>query len=337
MIQPDNIYYLKLTNWKEFLLHNQTSQTLVIIPIYNDWESVSLLISQVNTTEVGLKFLLVNDGSTQPWNLEQQTRLISGEVSVLHLIRNLGHQRAIATGLSYAYQKLPADNYAIMDGDGEDQLLSLLSMINDLKENSEPQVVFGSRKSRTESLSFKTGYLVYKQLFKMLSGQVISFGHFCVIPQSLLRRVCSVSEIWNHFPAGIIKSKIPFQLSPQSRGSRIDGESKMNTYSLILHGLSAISVFNDTIGVRMVVGLTMILMGGIGALIGTIGMRIWTDYNIPGWTSIIGIAIIIILIQLFSLTVGFIFQILGTRNSIQFIPLKDSQVYVDYLEEIKAD
>lgn len=87
----------------------------------------------------------------------------------------------------------------------------------------------------------------------------------------------------------------------------------------------------------MVVGLTMILMGGIGALIGTIGMRIWTDYNIPGWTSIIGIAIIIILIQLFSLTVGFIFQILGTRNSIQFIPLKDSQVYVDYLEEIKAD
>lgn len=334
MIHPDNIYYLKLTNWKEFLLHNQTSQTLVIIPVYNDWESVSLLISQMETKNAGLRFLLVNDGSTQVWSSEQQKRLSGGNVSVLHLIRNLGHQRAIATGLTYAYESAKADYYAIMDGDGEDQLLSLLAMINDANMSQDPQIIFGSRKSRTESLSFRTGYLVYKQLFKMLSGQVISFGHFCVIPQSLLRRVCSVSEIWNHFPAGVIKSKIPFQLSPQSRGSRIDGESKMNTYSLILHGLSAISVFNDTIGVRMVVGLTMVLMGGVGALIGTIGMRIWTDYNIPGWTSIIGTAIIIILIQLFSLTIGFIFQILGTRNSIQFIPIKDSQVYVDYLEDL---
>lgn len=309
----------------------------MIIPIYNDWESVSQLVNQSLVLSSNLSFLLVNDGSTQSLTDKQRAQMQSANVSILHLVRNLGHQRAIATGLTYSHDFLKSDFYAIMDGDGEDTLDSLERLIDEAYGAEIPKVVFGSRKSRVESASFKLGYVLYKQLFKFLSGQVITFGHFCVIPQKLLGRICSVSEIWNHFPAGIIKSKVPFKLSPQSRGRRIDGKSKMNSYSLILHGLSGISVFNDTIGVRMVVLLFMISMGGIGALIGTVGMRVFTDYNIPGWTSIIGIAIIIILIQLFSLTVGFIFQILGTRNSIQFIPLKDSQVYVDYLEEIKAD
>lgn len=318
-------------------MQNPNIQTLVIIPVYNDWESVSLLIQDAEELSIGLKFLLVNDGSTEFIQGHQSQRLLNSSVSILHLIRNIGHQRAIATGLSYAYEFTQFDYYAIMDGDGEDQISCLKDLIKQSSSSSTPQIVFGSRKRREESTAFKLGYVVYKRLFSLLSGQSITFGHFCVIPQNFLKRLCSVSEIWNHFPAGVIKSKIPYVLSPQPRGKRIDGQSKMNSYSLIMHGLSGISVFNDTIGVRMIVVLFMISLGFLGALLLTVAIKLWTDYSIPGWTSIIGTAIIIILIQLFSLTVGFIFQILGTRNSIQFIPLKDSQVYVDYLEEIKAD
>lgn len=308
-------------------------ETVVVVPVYNDWNSVSTLI-QEGCSDV--HFLLVDDGSTELPTEKMLRTIDKVNVSVLTLIRNIGHQRAIAVGLCYAFEHFTANQFAVMDGDGEDKISSLESLISKSKETPD-RIIFGSRANRNETYQFKIGYFVYKKLFKLLSGHQIEFGHFCVIPSSILERVVHVSEIWNHFPAGIIKSKLPFEELPLDRGLRIDGESKMNTHSLVMHGLSAISVFNEVIGIRMIILVFMCFLGVGGALIGTIGMRIFTDYNIPGWSSIIGVALIIILIQLASLTLGFIFQILGTRLSKNFIPILDYKGFVYQWSQFKEE
>jgi hypothetical protein len=55
-----------------------------------------------------------------------------------------------------------------------------------------------------------------------------------------------VSEIWNNFPCGVVKSKLPIDTIPFERAKRLAGESKMNFVSLITHGMSAISVLMET-------------------------------------------------------------------------------------------
>lgn len=308
--------------------------SLIIIPIYNDWSSVCKLLEGMTSSK--LKFLLINDGSTQNPSNSQLEVFRKEHISILHLVRNVGHQRAIAIGLSYAQNHHPADYYGIMDGDGEDKLSALEQLIQKIQASGFQGVLFGSRAKRNESLGFKLGYSVYKKLFQVLSAQKIEFGHFCVFPQSLLKKITSVSEIWNHFPAAIIHSKISYDVLPLDRGTRIDGQSKMNFTSLVIHGLSAISVFNESVGVRAISAVFKLMLFVIVGISVVIGLKVFTTLAIPGWASIIGIALIIIAIQLFSIVLIFVFQLLGARTQPTFLPIRDYDVFVDY-EEVLSD
>ena len=79
---------------------------LVLMPVYNDWESLQKLLARLEEVAGGLgrpvDVLVVDDGSTDPppARIEAQLRAIRS-VRVLELRRNLGHQRAIAIGLAY--------------------------------------------------------------------------------------------------------------------------------------------------------------------------------------------------------------------------------------------
>jgi glycosyltransferase involved in cell wall biosynthesis len=97
---------------------------LVLIPIYNDWEAVWLLLRKIDEVLAGnnLRFevLIVDDGSTVRYRREN---LGFGwealdRVRILHLVRNLGHQRAIAIGLMYVRETGRYTSIVIMDGDG---------------------------------------------------------------------------------------------------------------------------------------------------------------------------------------------------------------------------
>lgn len=309
---------------------NSDSDTLVVIPNYNDWESVSRLISTDKSTNIS--FLIVDDGSTESINQVQMERLSQTRFSILHLVRNQGHQRAIALGLSWAYHNRNEKTYAIMDGDGEDKVESLLVLIDDLNKRNDDVILFGGRKKRSESFGFKLGYVVYKVLFKTLSNQDIQFGHFCVFPRSKLKSITSLTEIWNHFPAAIIKSRIPFDVLLFDRGARIDGSSKMNLNSLIIHGLSAISVFNEQVGINALRWLFKSILIVILIAMGVTGVKVLTPLAVPGWASSIVLLLVTIIIQLMSIALIFVFQLLGNRTQNHFLPIKDYSFYIDRIE-----
>src|SRR3954451_23661810 len=81
----------------------------ILIPVFNDWQVVDLLVEQLDllAQREGLPadVLLVNDGSSVPPPPEflARTPVALHRVSVLHLRKNLGHQRALAVGFVHLF------------------------------------------------------------------------------------------------------------------------------------------------------------------------------------------------------------------------------------------
>lgn len=300
----------------------------ILMPVFNDWESASVLIQQLRSAlqpAYRCTFILVDDGSFQqaPGELENLK-----DVTVLPLIRNVGHQRAIAIGLSWmAARPVQEDMIIVMDSDGEDDAEGLKSLVS-AHENLPGKLIFASRINRKESPLFKISYRVYKLMFRILTGSRISFGNFSLIPGTLLKRVVHAPEIWNHYSSGILRSKLNYSFIPVQRGKRIAGSSKMSFVSLVIHGLSAISVYIDIVAVRLL--LTFLILSGlsvIGVLI-VLYFRFFTGLAIPGWATGAVSGLILIFLQALLISLFLAFIALSYRSQHMIIPARE---YKDYI------
>jgi hypothetical protein len=279
----------------------------IVYPVYNDWEALNLLMTKTadifEKKEVELSYLAVDDCSSIPFVASD---FCDFDLKVLHLISNQGHQRAIAIGLSYLADHNNADLVVVMDSDGEDQPEHILDLIE--KSKSLPdKIIFAQRKKRTESFAFKLFYLVYKFIFKFLTGHVITFGNYSLIPASKIKKLANVSEIWNNYPGGVIRS-------------------------LILHGMSAISVFLDFTAVRILIfASAMVSCSVIGA-----GVAIYFKFVLhqatPGWASNLVMGFFIVFIQGFFIALFILFMVLSSRRYTSFIPYFGYNKYIDFVE-----
>ena len=97
---------------------------IILIPVYNDWQSLEKLIEDINlkVKNINCKFsiFVINDGSTEEYD-DKRFSTEEIKVEVISLLKNVGHARSIATGLKYIYDKEDFDYVIPMDGDGEDR------------------------------------------------------------------------------------------------------------------------------------------------------------------------------------------------------------------------
>lgn len=308
-------------------------QVIILIPVYNDGNAVNQLLKELANTllpfnEYTFRVLVVDDGSTEPLTLRSPAGM---ETSLLHLVRNTGHQKAIAIGLSYIREQYPAEKILVMDGDGEDRADDAARMLHLSTEHPE-KIIFARRHSRQESRLFRLFYKLYKFLFRLLTGKNIAFGNFSILPYSKLSQVVFYSEIWSHYAAGIMKTGLPYAQISTSRGKRENGKSKMGFTRLILHGLSAFTVYLDRIAYRFfILSLFLILLAllMIGVLL---YVKFFTSYAIPGWTSTILSSLLIILLQSFLISILTLFFYLMFESQRKFIPARH---YRDYTGEVE--
>jgi len=137
-----------------------------------------------------------------------------------------------------------------------------------------------------------------------------------------------MSELWNHYTAAVFRSKLPFITIPIPRGRRIAGTSQMNFVALVSHGLSAISVFGDIVGVRLLIGsLTGALLAGLGILV-VVTIRLFTHWAIPGWATYTTGLLAIVLIQFIAVATSFTFIVLSNRVNFGFLPVRDYAPFV---------
>jgi hypothetical protein len=97
----------------------------------------------------------------------------------------------------------------------------------------------------------------------------------------------------------------------------------MNVVALVVHGLSAMAVFGDRIGVRLLIVVSLGMVLAAGALIGVIGIRLLTTLAIPGWATYVSGILLVMLVQMLLIILVFAFVILAGRDTASFIPGRD--------------
>jgi polyisoprenyl-phosphate glycosyltransferase len=308
---------------------------IILIPQFNDWEALNLLIEKLNedveaATLANTSLLVVDDCSSRD-RTDPFVSFKGTKVQVLRLFRNLGHQRAIAIGLSYIAREMDCDKVIVMDADGEDAPRDINKLVRKSIEQPD-KIIFARRTKRQENTLFRVFYVIYKSIFKLLTGKVITFGNFSLVPQRRLQNLVRVSEIWNNYPGGIIRSRIPYDDVPIERAKRLAGESKMNFVSLVLHGLSAISVLIDTTAVRILI-FSMWMSGLVVAFIFLIIFLKIIGNATPGWASTLGATLLIVMLQSFLISLFLVFMVLQYRTQQHFIPAIH---YRDFIEGVET-
>ena len=301
---------------------------VVLIPVFNDWDAVVCLLSELDQQLAEpVDVLLVDDGSVTPMPGLPEFRNLR-TAKVLHLRRNLGHQRAIAIGLFEAADRMRGATVIVMDGDGEDRADHVPLLLAEFRRRGGRDVIFAARTKRLERLWFRAFYALYRRVHLVLTGIEVRVGNFSVLPAAAVSRLMVVPELWNHYAAAVVRAKLPFSTVPLPRGRRLRGHSAMNFVSLVIHGLSAISVFSDVVSARLLAGAAIFSTGLALALAAVVAVRFGTGLAIPGWATYAGGFLAVLLLQSLLLAVLLVFQIIGSRSQMSFLAARDAHYFI---------
>ena len=228
-------------------------KVVILIPVYNDWQSVSKLLDEINNLSVSSEFqisvIIVNDASNHDRQEENKNQENINSIKILNMKTNQGHARCIATGLKYINEKEDFDYVIPMDGDGEDRPEEIIEFLNKIKiSNNEP--IVAERVKRSENLIFKICYQLHKLITLTFTGKYIKFGNFTCLPKTTVQKLINEKSTWNSYSGSLKKVENNLLSVPSTRGTRYFGPSKMSFYNLIKHSLSIISVFRKTFLIR---------------------------------------------------------------------------------------
>ena len=226
---------------------------IILIPIYNDRESLTKLIENINSEvkdfNSEISVVVINDASSQQIIDDYQNTENISAIEIINMKENRGHTRCIASGLKYIYEKKEFDYVIPMDGDGEDRPEEIKNFIK-LAEQSKNQSIIGERVKRSESLFLKFCYLTHKIITLAFTSQYIKFGNFTCLSKSTVEQMLKEKATCNIFSGSLKKIEKNLLSTPSIRGVRYFGSSKMSFFNLLKHSLSIISVFRKTVLIR---------------------------------------------------------------------------------------
>ena len=231
---------------------------IILVPIYNDWKSVSKLIEEINSKVSGLNgifsIIIVNDASSEQQSIYAPNLENLQTVKIINMKENRGHARCNAAGLKYIFENEEFDYVIPMDGDGEDRPEEIKNFVEYISYTPDKTIV-GERVKRSENLFFKFCYSFHKILTFVFTGQSIKFGNFTCLPKSTVEKMINDKATWSSFSGALAKIEKERSSVPSIRGVRYFGPSKMSFKNLIIHSLAIISVFKINVLVRSILFL----------------------------------------------------------------------------------
>ena len=244
---------------------------IIITPVYNDWESFTKLIDEIDKVilsfkDISFKLIAVNDGSKEktpsiklPPNLEL--------IEILNMKINQGHAICLANGMKYALKNYEFDGLILMDADGEDRPVEIFDLINKARELNNVSVV-AKRVKRSEGPIFSIFYFLHKVLTLILTGKLMNFGNYSLIIKKDVETIIKDPTIVYNF-SGTLKNKITkLDCIDCIRGKRYFGPSKMPLFKLIIHSFSIIAVFKMNVFIRS--ALLLVLLAYLQPYIGIV-------------------------------------------------------------------
>jgi polyisoprenyl-phosphate glycosyltransferase len=307
---------------------------VLLLPQFNDWVALSELLPLIDDaltkSRLWASVVVIDDGSTQhrPDGFAAQPFRALRTVSVVTLRRNLGHQRAIAIGLAYIERHVPCEAVVVMDADGEDNPSDIAPLVERYRREGGETIVFAERRKRAETLLFRVLYHGYRLAHRALTGYGVRVGNFSIVPRIRLSGLVVVSELWNHYAAAVVRSRQAYVTIPTRRAVRLSGHSHMNFVSLVVHGMSAISVYGDRVFVRLIVCAGLLALASLLGLGGVVAVRFFTNQAIPGWATVASGLFVLALIQAVMFISSLTFLGLSSRQQAPFVPARDYELYV---------
>ena len=233
---------------------------IILIPVYNDWQSVFQLLENIDKEISGLgdeiSVIIVNDASTEQ-RLDFNLNLNNlKSVKLLNMKENKGHARCNAAGMKFINEREGFDYIIPMDGDGEDRPEEIKLLVAKVKDYPNT-VITADRIKRSEGPIFKLGYQIHKYLTYVFTGKSIKFGNYTCLTKSSVDKMLKESSTWSSFSGALTKIAEERKSIPSTRGLRYFGPSKMSLLNLIKHSLSIIAVFKITVLIRSIIFLSV--------------------------------------------------------------------------------
>jgi len=242
---------------------------IILIPVYNDWESLNKLLYEINSTienikNVEFKCVIINDASTEstpeinvPSNIES--------IKIINMKINKGHARCNAFGIRYLAQNNEFDHVILMDGDGEDRPVEIKPLVEMAIQNENISVV-AKRTKRSEGLFFQLLYKIHKIITIVFTGKNINFGNYSCLTKKDIITLSTKESLWSSFSGTVKKNIKKLNNISSIRGLRYFGPSKMSLYNLGVHSFSIIAVFKGNVFFRS--AILLILFAYFSPIIG---------------------------------------------------------------------
>ena len=229
---------------------------IILIPVFNDWESLEKLIVEINKNIKELKkfdieCLIINDSSTikQPKLLKPS---FIKSIQILNMRENKGHARCNAFGIRYVIKNKNFDYLILMDSDGEDRPVELKKLINKILEDPNKSVV-AKRIKRSEGPFFQFLYYMHKLITLVFTGKKINFGNYSCLIKEDVRKLSTQASLWSSYSGSVKKNLEHFNEIESERGTRYFGPSKMSFLKLLIHSFSIIAVFKFQVFFRSLI------------------------------------------------------------------------------------
>ena len=237
---------------------------IILMPVYNDWESFQKLINKIDYTIKEIKdfkfdCIAVNDCSTMEKSKITKPNNFNS-LKIINMKRNQGHARCNATGLRYICQNETFDYVIVMDSDGEDRPVEIKDLVS--KILNEPNVsVVAKRVKRSEGPMFQALYQLHKLITFIFTGKKMNFGNYCCLTKKDVSTIIDKESLWSSFSGSVKKYTLKLNEIDSIRGLRYFGPSKMSLLNLTIHSFSIIAVFKYNVFLRstlMIITLSLL-------------------------------------------------------------------------------
>jgi polyisoprenyl-phosphate glycosyltransferase len=297
----------------------------IVVPCFNEATGLSELIRRCCASAElvageDYELILVDDGSTDgSWKAIITAIDAHPNIVAIKLSRNYGHQVALTAGLSAVRGR----TILVIDADLQDPPELLGDMLK-LMRDSEADVVYGQRRSRTGETWFKTA--TARAFYRLLERSTdilipVDTGDFRLMSRRIADIIAEMPER-DRFIRGMVASvgfkQLPF---PYDRQERFAGSTKYPLLKMVRFATDAF------LGYSMVL-LRFSSIAAFAMLLALVGVSAYSIHAwiygqvVPGWTSLMIAIMVVAFFQLIALSVigeyvGRIY--LSTKNRPLFI------------------
>ena len=256
----------------------------ILIPVYNDWESLIKLLNEVNKevqdiAKVEFHCIVVNDASTaKPPEIKVPKNIRT--LQIINMKQNKGHARCNAFAIRHFSKNDDFDHLIVMDGDGEDRPIEIKMLVEKALSDENTSVV-AKRIKRSEGFLFQMLYQIHKIITLIFTGKNINFGNYTCLTKSDIKVLSTKESLWSSFSGSVKKHILKLNTINSIRGERYFGPSKMSLFNLGIHSLSIIAVFKFFVFIRSII-LALIIYyfrDHIGFLLFVISITLLVVFN----------------------------------------------------------